>query len=480
MSFLSCVLLLSLFPSFLYSQDEPAHRRFEYKYSFKGPHVTLPDGTVPFWEFYGDAISGPDEIRLVPSLKNQKGSVWTLQNASFPDWEINVSLRIMGRGQLGAEGLAVWYTREPGRTGTVYGSADQWDGVGIIFDTFDNDFKGNNPVILIVGNNGKLSYDHSQDGASQALGSCVVHYRNTIRPFKAKISYYQKTLRVAVFTGLSPGDDDYELCAQVTNMVVPSTGYFGISAATGTLTDDYDVSSFMTYSLSKTWEESLSGQISDDEKDRLLKEYDQFQKELEKNMDEFQKNHPKQDEDLFESDSKWELDMVLAGQARILEELSVLNKRLNMTMEEQRRHQDSLSRSVDNETTTVKNDHVHSNLEQMLNGIPDLLAMAQELKKDVIKMGVKAKGLSASSGKVSSTPSNISYVQEEFSKIKRSLQSLVKTPASAQQLPCPSYTVQPPCLSSGIFLAFILLQTLCSIIYMFFWSKADSASKKFY
>lgn len=36
--------------------DTPAavpHRRFEYKYSFKGPHLVQSDGTVPFWAHAG-------------------------------------------------------------------------------------------------------------------------------------------------------------------------------------------------------------------------------------------------------------------------------------------------------------------------------------------------------------------------------------------------------------------------------------------
>uniref|UniRef100_A0A8C5WCE8 L-type lectin-like domain-containing protein n=1 Tax=Leptobrachium leishanense TaxID=445787 RepID=A0A8C5WCE8_9ANUR len=479
MSSLRRLLLLFLLLPLLLHSEEPAHRTFEYKYSFKGPHITLPDGNVPFWDLYGDTIPGPDAIRIVPSLKKHRGSMWTQLNASFPHWEVEVSLRIMGHGQEGTEGLAIWFTREPGRVGTVYGSTDQWDGVGIIFDTFDHDFKGNNPAILIVGNNGKLNYDHAQDGISQALGSCVVNFRNTVRPFRAKISYYKKTLRVIVYNGRSPLDDSFEICTQVANMVIPSTGYFGLSAATGNLADDHDVFSFMMYSLSKTWEESPSAQIPDDEKEKLLKEFEEFQKEYEKNMREFEKNHPTLGDDSFDSDSQRELDMVLAGQGRLLEELSVLNKRLNMTLVEQRRNRDILSQSGSNETTTVKQDHVHNVLETVMNGIPDLLAMTKDLKQDVLKMATKAKEASRSQGKGSGSisSSNITDVQQDFMKIKRNLQSLVKNSANK---PCPSGDVQHSCLSSSLFLTFLLLQTVCSVIYMLFGGKGDSATKKFY
>ncbi|XP_040270578.1 protein ERGIC-53-like [Bufo bufo] len=465
MFFPTWLLLLSLLVSCFIAQDVPAHSRFEYKYSFKGPHVTLPDGTVPFWETYGDAIPGPDEVRLVPSLKNHKGSMWTKNNASFPHWEVEIFIRISGHGREGAEGLAFWYTREKGELGPVFGSSDLWDGVAIIFDTFDHDSKGNNPAIVIVGNNGKLTYDHLRDGSSQALGTCMEHFRNTIRPFRAKITYYKRTLRISVRTGFSPSHKAYQVCAEVPNMVIPSTGYFGISAATSALADDHDVLSFMVYSLSATWEESPGAQIPKEERERFEKEYEEFQKELEKNMEDFQKTNPVQDGDEFQSDSQRELEMIIFGQTRLLEEVRVLKTRLNMTLEEQIRQRDILSRSKINETTTVSQEHVHSTLETVMNGMPDLLSMIKDLKKDLKKM---AKDLSSSKGSESTTNSSAKEVKDDFSKIRKSLQSLVKPPASSHASSCPSSNAYSSCLSSGVFLTFLLLQSLCTVAFMFF------------
>ncbi|XP_075715541.1 protein ERGIC-53-like [Rhinoderma darwinii] len=461
------------------TQDVPAHRRFEYKYSFKGPHVTLPDGTIPFWGTYGDAISGPDEVRLVPSLKNHKGSMWTKNISSFPHWEVEMSIRISGHGREGAEGLAFWYTREKGELGTVYGSADLWDGIAIIFDTFDHDSKGNNPAIVIVGNNGKLHYDHLRDGSNQALGTCVEHFRNTIRPFRTKITYYKRTLRIFVQTGFSPSSNAFELCAEVPDMVIPSTGYFGISAATSALADDHDVHSFLVYSLSTTWEESPGSQIPKAESERFEKEFEEFQKELEKNMQDFQKKNPVQDEDEFESDSQRELEMIFFGHTRLLEEMRVLRTRLNMTLEEQIRHRDILSRSIANETTTVSLKHMHSSLETVMNGMPDLLAMIKDLKKDINNM---VKDLSSSEGVVRAnlSPSNASEVKDDFRKIRKSLQSLVKSPASSHTSPCPTSNAHSSCVSSGVFLTFLFLQSVCTVAFLFYRSQTKSATKKFY
>ncbi|KAJ7423124.1 Protein ERGIC-53 [Willisornis vidua] len=109
-----------------------------------------------------DAIPSADQIRITTSLKSQKGSVWTKTKSVFEHWEVEVTFRVTGRGRIGADGLAIWFTEEQGLEGPVFGAADKWNGVGIFFDSFDNDGKKNNPGVIVVGNNGKLQYDHQK------------------------------------------------------------------------------------------------------------------------------------------------------------------------------------------------------------------------------------------------------------------------------------------------------------------------------
>ena len=90
------------------------HRRFEYKLSFKGPHLIQRDGTIPFWDIGGrkyigkfphshatthsynpacvythlfywcvfhlyiviDAIASDESIRVTPSLRSKRGMVF--------------------------------------------------------------------------------------------------------------------------------------------------------------------------------------------------------------------------------------------------------------------------------------------------------------------------------------------------------------------------------------------------------------------
>lgn len=55
--------------------DEPLHRKFEYKHSFRAPDLALRDGTIPFWTIAGDAVASSDQLRLAPSLRSRKGSL---------------------------------------------------------------------------------------------------------------------------------------------------------------------------------------------------------------------------------------------------------------------------------------------------------------------------------------------------------------------------------------------------------------------
>lgn len=137
-------------------------RRFEYKLSFKGPHLTFKDGSIPFWDHSGSTIPSNDQIRLTPSIKSQKGRIWSKNHMTSDDWEVDVAVRVNGRGRVGADGMAIWYTDKAGYEGPVFGSNDHWNGLGIFLDSFDNDGQQNNPYIMVMNNDGHQTYDHDR------------------------------------------------------------------------------------------------------------------------------------------------------------------------------------------------------------------------------------------------------------------------------------------------------------------------------
>ena len=74
-------------------------------------------------------------------------------------------------------------------------------------------------------------------------------FRNKPFPIRLRIEYYNKALTILYHNGLNNDPSGYEICTRVENVNLPSSGHFGISAATGGLADDHDVLSFITYSL---------------------------------------------------------------------------------------------------------------------------------------------------------------------------------------------------------------------------------------
>lgn len=60
---------------------------------------------IIFLLFFSDCIASADSVRVAPSLKSQKGAIWTKNKTDFDGWEIEVAFRISGRGRIGADGL---------------------------------------------------------------------------------------------------------------------------------------------------------------------------------------------------------------------------------------------------------------------------------------------------------------------------------------------------------------------------------------
>lgn len=94
--------IVLVFPSLLSAETGERHVKYEYKYSFKGPHLMNKQGQIPFWTFGGSkllvytcrfecylswfvvyclllgAIPSSDQVRLTPSLRDRKGKAFIL------------------------------------------------------------------------------------------------------------------------------------------------------------------------------------------------------------------------------------------------------------------------------------------------------------------------------------------------------------------------------------------------------------------
>ncbi|KAJ7335257.1 hypothetical protein JRQ81_013198 [Phrynocephalus forsythii] len=468
------------------------HRRFEYKYSFKGPHLVQGDGSVPFWVHTGNAIPSADQIRITPSLKSQRGSVWTKSKSVFEFWEIEVTFRVTGRGRVGADGLAIWFTEGQGLDGPVFGAADNWNGVGIFFDSFDNDAKKNNPAVIIVGNNGKLHYDHQNDGSTQALASCQRDFRNKPYPVRAKITYYQKILTVWINNGFTPDKEDYEFCAKVENMVLPPYGYFGISAATGGLADDHDVLSFLTFQLTEPGKEAPPPEtdIPEQDKEKYQEEFEHFRQELDKKKEEFQKEHPdvqgQPTEDLFETVGDRELRQIFEGQNRIHLEIKQLNRQLDMILDEQRRYVSALTEEISKRGAGVPGQQgqvSQQGIDTFVKTQEEVLKQVGEMKNSIGETLRHVSGMQQAGpvGGVYETTQHFNDIKEHLHVVKRDIEHLVQRNMPSNEKPkCPELPPFPSCLSTTHFVIFVAVQTLLFIGYIMYRTQQEAAAKKFF
>ncbi|XP_056638339.1 protein ERGIC-53 [Diorhabda sublineata] len=483
------------------SDAKTVHRTFEYKYSFKPPYLAQKDGSVPFWEYGGNAIASSENVRIAPSLKSQKGAIWTKQPINFDWWEVDIAFRITGRGRIGADGLAFWYTQNKGSfSGDIFGSSDQWVGLGLFFDSFDNDNKHNNPYIMAVLNDGTKQFDHQNDGTTQQLAGCLRDFRNKPYPTRAKIEYYQNTLTVLFNNGMTNNEKDFDMCLRAENIVLPRGGYFGISAATGGLADDHDVIHFLTKSLHPI-EQSQQNQIVGEDQQKLQQEYQEYQQKLEAQKAEYKKEHPDERkdpdvEDWFESESQRELRQIFQGQNQIYEVLREVNKKIDEIVGRQERTMSLISQQASMvqgggapppppgiPAAQVGDTIRRHEVDALFNNHNLFSGYLQEIKQFVVELKLRADTILNNQAKQPTaqvqsvgydTQSLISEMRDGLNHVKQNLVQLSQK-APAQQN-CPVVT----CVNTTTVLMIAAVQLAIILAYNLYRDSRESSSKKFY
>ncbi|XP_035117728.1 protein ERGIC-53-like isoform X2 [Callithrix jacchus] len=456
---LFCLLLLLLTPHSPEAGRTPL-RRFEYKLSFKGPRLALPGAGIPFWSHHGDAILGLEEVRLAPSMRNRSGAVWSRASVLFSAWEVEVQMRVTGLGRRGAQGMAVWYTRSRGHVGSVLGALASWNGIGILFDSSAENTQ-NSPAIRVLARDGHTHSEQPGDGAGRVLGSCHRDFRNRPHPFRARITYWGQRLRVSLNSGLTPHDPD-EVCVDVGPLHLVPGGFFGVSAATDTLADDHDVLSFLTFSLREPGPEVPPHPFLEMEQLRLERQLEGLRARL--GLGTREDVTPKSDSEAQDDGERlFDLEETLDRHSRILQALQGLSKWLAQAERQWKQLGPSGQARPDGGWDSAK-------LSALLQGQWTLLQALQRMRDTAVRMATEAR--------VSYLPVGTEHHFLELDHILGLLQKELRGPAkAAAKAPCPSS--QSPrassCLQPGIFLFFLLIQTVGFFGYVHFRQKLDNS-----
>ncbi|XP_066143208.1 protein ERGIC-53 [Euwallacea fornicatus] len=479
------------------------HKKFEYKYSFKPPYLAQRDGSVPFWEYGGNAIASSENVRLAPSLKSQKGAIWTKNPLVFEFWEVDVAFRISGRGRIGADGLALWYTQNKGAyDGDVFGSSDQWNGLGIFFDSFDNDNKHNNPYIYAVLNDGTRLFDHQNDGTTQQLAGCLRDFRNKPFPTRVRLNYHLNVLTLMFHNGMSNNDQDFEMCFRVENVLLPKNGYFGVSAATGGLADDHDVIHFLTSSYSDPGATTPDAQILTEDQQKLQQEYLDYQRKLEQQKEDYRKEHPDETkspelEDWFETDGQRELRQIFQGQNQIFDVIKELNQKLDDVASKQEQTLNLVVKSAGAVGTNIppppagqqlpaggyvdtirrhEVDALFNNQNQVQNAVGEIRQFILEVKQRIdTVINNQARAPTAQVQSVGyDTQSLVSEMRDGLNSVKVGMSQVANQ--LSQQGACPKVS----CVSVTTVLIIVAVQLLVILGYNIYRDNKDSHAKKFY
>jgi hypothetical protein len=94
-----------------------------------------PDGLIVCLTMVVDVIKAADFIRLAPSVPGSKGHIWSTIPNPYEEWEVNFQMKIVGQHVGGGRGMAFWYARDTHQDGPIFGSKDNWNGLGIWFDS---------------------------------------------------------------------------------------------------------------------------------------------------------------------------------------------------------------------------------------------------------------------------------------------------------------------------------------------------------
>ncbi|KAJ7385582.1 Vesicular integral-membrane protein VIP36 [Desmophyllum pertusum] len=206
--------------------------------------------SIPYWDFHGSTFISSSYIRLTPDHQSKAGGLWNTVPCHVKDWEMLLHFKVHGTGDtLFGDGFSFWYTKDRMQQGDVFGSKDNFYGLGIFFDTYSNhngEHQHEHPYISAMIGNGSVHYDHDSDGTHSQVDGCSASFRGRGDDTYALIRYSGTQNRLTILVDVD-SKNEWRDCVDVGGVKLPTGLYFGASAATGQLADNHDIISMKLY-----------------------------------------------------------------------------------------------------------------------------------------------------------------------------------------------------------------------------------------
>jgi len=237
------------------------HQRIENQHSLYSPMDTLQH-----WTIGGATVSATKFVRLTPASHSRSG--WLINNEAIrsENWEMEVSMSIRSAGSFGGDGFGIWVLNrsmlekngnESVRfEGNVLGMRDNFDGFGVIVDTYDNNGDGRNPIVMVLWNDGsEIEWDHDEDFEHDSFNNtfdklhirCTLILHQKVQFLKIMLRYQRGVLHV--YTSESENSEwQFCLAAQLNNKT-KDTHSFAFTALTGAVADIHDLQTIIVQYL---------------------------------------------------------------------------------------------------------------------------------------------------------------------------------------------------------------------------------------
>ncbi|GET86917.1 lectin, putative [Leishmania tarentolae] len=202
------------------------------------------DDELPHWSISGSSVITDEYVRLTADQRGQTGHLWNTEPLDMDAFEVVVGFRVYRpMGGYGADGFGVWVAQPPRFHGPLFGRQPTFNGFGILFDSFDNDNRRDNPMVSLVYNDGSTTkrFTPEKDFMGETVESCIFNFREVSTPLMAtmRMVYFKGELRVL----LSRDSENTETeCFRATNVPLPEGRvYLSLSAQTGDVSEIHDI-----------------------------------------------------------------------------------------------------------------------------------------------------------------------------------------------------------------------------------------------
>ncbi len=142
--------------------------------------------------------------------------------------------------------------------GPVFGLRDDFTGFGVVFDTYDNDGRRDNPSIYAIMNNeGKFTFNHDNDFANDYIrdspaglaSKCTADYRNLGTSIRVLFRYHRGILHVYIDDSLKSTGYKFCLAVRIELSSKITERHLAFTAMTGQVADAVEITQITTHYL---------------------------------------------------------------------------------------------------------------------------------------------------------------------------------------------------------------------------------------